>query len=219
MSTAGATCTTRLSCLQHETTSGDVNCPAETSACGHDGTRDHASLSRTMRSASSPTPLRMPFLLVQAATGSASRDLPYLPAGLGGAPTSNGGCHAVVPRTSPSIPTVKAQPIPARLRKRILDRDDHSCVRCGNRIRDHDYSLHHRLPRSRGGRHAPENLVTLCGSATSGCHAHVESFRATATIQGWLVPTGEDPAAWPILRDGVWTQPTTDGWIPVQRKP
>jgi hypothetical protein len=107
-----------------------------------------------------------------------------------------------------------AKAIPAALRKLILERDGYACARCRQLLQGNYYSLHHRLPRGRGGKHTAENLVTLCGSGTSanGCHAHVESHRTQATEDGWLVPSGADPAHYPILRDGVREQPTATGW-------
>ncbi len=45
------------------------------------------------------------------------------------------------------------------------------------------------------------NLVVLCGSASTHCHGEVESGqRGLATLEGWLVPTGIAPEAWPVLR-------------------
>lgn len=46
----------------------------------------------------------------------------------------------------------------------------------------------------------PQNLLLLCGSATSpnGCHSHVESFRAEAYDLGFLVRQAQDPAETPI---------------------
>lgn len=112
-----------------------------------------------------------------------------------------------------------ARPIPLKLRQQILTRDDHTCTRCDQPIRDSDYSLHHRLPRGRGGQHTPENLVTVCGSATTGCHQVIESYRARATVDGWLVPSGINPAAWPVHRVGQWLQPTATGWEPSEPHP
>ena len=111
-----------------------------------------------------------------------------------------------------------AQPIPAKLRAQVLERDDYCCARCGISIRYGYYSLHHRLPRGRGGKHTAENLVTLCGSGTSagGCHAHVESHRRAATAGGWLLHTGADPATSPVRSHGEWMQPTATGWRPVE---
>lgn len=54
----------------------------------------------------------------------------------------------------------------------------------------HDYSVHHRQARGMGGRKDADtkaNLVTLCGSGTTGCHGHVESYRTEALEMGWLV--------------------------------
>jgi len=106
-----------------------------------------------------------------------------------------------------------AKPIPAALRRLALERDDYTCCRCGRPLQGSYYSLQHRLPRVRGGKHTAENLVTLCGSGTTGCHGWIESHRAEATAQGWLIHTGMDPASIPILRGGVWLVPTAHGWI------
>lgn len=115
-----------------------------------------------------------------------------------------------------ALATDRSRPVPAKLRASILERDSHACARCGRPVDVSSgyYSLHHRLPRSRGGTHTPENLVTLCGSGTTRCHVEVESLRAQARAEGWLVPTGVDPAAWPVLRGGQWWQLTAEGWVP-----
>lgn len=64
-----------------------------------------------------------------------------------------------------------------------------------------------------------ENIVTVCGSGTSpdGCHLFIETHRQQAYEDGWLLYTGMDPASAPILRGGVWLQPTVDGWEQVDR--
>lgn len=94
----------------------------------------------------------------------------------------------------------------------ILDRDNGSCVRCGlqclwwNGIRwvqTAEYSIQHRRPRGMGGSkdlatNRPTNGVVLCGSATTGCHHHVESNRAEAYDDGFLVHQGIDPEAIPV---------------------
>jgi hypothetical protein len=33
----------------------------------------------------------------------------------------------------------------------------------------------------------PSNVVTLCGTGTTGCHGWVEAHREQATEQGWLL--------------------------------
>jgi len=50
----------------------------------------------------------------------------------------------------------------------VLARDDYACVYCGA---TEDLTLDHVIPRSRGGSHAPENLVTACRSCNSRKHA------------------------------------------------
>lgn len=113
---------------------------------------------------------------------------------------------------------MKAKPIPQALRARVLERDGYTCCRCFRLLQGNYYSLHHRLPRSRGGKHTAENIVTVCGSGTSpdGCHLWIETNRQRAYEEGWLIYTGMDPASSPVLRGGAWLQPTVDGWVEVQ---
>jgi hypothetical protein len=58
--------------------------------------------------------------------------------------------------------------IPPRIRREVLARDGHRCQGpgCG---RTRFLEIHHIVPRSRGGTHHPDNLITLCSS----CHAQV----------------------------------------------
>jgi hypothetical protein len=53
----------------------------------------------------------------------------------------------------------------------------------------------------------PANLVVLCGSATSpgGCHQHVESNRAEALSEGWLLFQTMHPDEQPVK--------TYRGWL------
>lgn len=51
--------------------------------------------------------------------------------------------------------------IPASLRKAVLNRDDHSCARCGQ---NSDLTIDHVFPFSKGGGHELENLRVLCKS-------------------------------------------------------
>jgi hypothetical protein len=112
---------------------------------------------------------------------------------------------------------VRARPIPPKLRAKILERDGYACSRCLRLLEGNYYSLHHRLPRGRGGKHTAANLVTVCGSGTSpGCHSWIETHRREATEQGWLVHSGMDPARIPIFRSGVWLQPSEGSWEPVE---
>ena len=103
--------------------------------------------------------------------------------------------------------------IPAALRARVYARDDGCCQRCGTYCLSGPHSIQHRRPRQMGGdRYAntPQNLVLLCGSATTGCHEHVESHRTDALAEGWLVHRWDDPAITPVFRFGrVWQVPGT----------
>jgi 5-methylcytosine-specific restriction endonuclease McrA len=53
--------------------------------------------------------------------------------------------------------------IGARLRSYILQRDDYRCVYCGAAPARWYLHLDHVVPRSRGGKTHPANLVTACG--------------------------------------------------------
>jgi len=95
--------------------------------------------------------------------------------------------------------------IPKRVRSDVLRRDGNSCLRCGVHISVRGYSLHHRK-----GRHAlpgmPDphiaaNLVTLCGSGTTGCHGWVHAHPEKAYEAGWMIRRlgAERPADVPVL--------------------
>jgi hypothetical protein len=49
-------------------------------------------------------------------------------------------------------------------RQRILKRDNHSCVYCGNK---RDLTIDHLIPKSKGGKNTWDNLVTCCISCNS----------------------------------------------------
>jgi hypothetical protein len=78
-------------------------------------------------------------------------------------------------------------------RARVRGRDADCCQWCGRLVFDYqDYSLQHRRARGTGGSRRPEtnadgNLVLLCGSATTGCHAYVESHREEARARGFTL--------------------------------
>lgn len=72
----------------------------------------------------------------------------------------------------------------------VVLRDRNTCRRCGREIDILDYSVHHRQSRGMGGRKSADtkdNLITLCGSGTSGCHGYVESHREESYANGFLV--------------------------------
>lgn len=88
------------------------------------------------------------------------------------------------------------------VRRLVVERDG-GCLRCGGEATN----IHHRRPRGMGGTrdpavNAPSNLVALCGSGTTGCHGWIESHRAQALADGWLVSRWGDPAKVPIFVRG-----------------
>ena len=104
----------------------------------------------------------------------------------------------------------------------ILDRDGYRCVRCSKPIegeRGRDWSLHHRQPRGMGGAkhrpmaHTAANLISVCGSGTTGCHGHIEANRAEARDNGWLVWRNTDPESVAVLVDhgSRWVYLSVDG--------
>jgi 5-methylcytosine-specific restriction endonuclease McrA len=87
--------------------------------------------------------------------------------------------------------------VPSGVRATVLSRDKGRCVRCDVSVLNRPSSVHHRLPRRMGGtkdeRSAdPRNLVTLCGTGTTGCHGEVESYRALAYDTGWVIRSYEE---------------------------
>ncbi|MCR1785341.1 hypothetical protein KVF89_22565 [Nocardioides carbamazepini] len=98
----------------------------------------------------------------------------------------------------------------------VFDRALGCCEICATPVICHEldrwlpiqsYSIHHRAARGMGGRkvewiNSPANLLLLCGTGTTGCHGHVESSRAEAYRNGWLVRASADPAEVPVLLAG-----------------
>lgn len=82
------------------------------------------------------------------------------------------------------------------VRVAFFDRERGRCFRCRRPLRFEDrgmgWSAHHRKPRGNGGTSDPavgdiSNCLILCGTGTTGCHGWVESNRAKAREQGYLV--------------------------------
>jgi hypothetical protein len=95
----------------------------------------------------------------------------------------------------------------------VWSRDHGRCVRCGGVLagtRGFDWSMQHRRARQgtdrRPDTNQPTNLILLCGSATTRCHGHVESFRAEARQYGWAIRQNDDPAVMPVLH-------ALHGWV------
>ena len=78
-------------------------------------------------------------------------------------------------------------------------RDRDTCRRCPSP----GQQLHHRRPRGMGGTkdpaiNRPSNLVLLCAS----CHSWIETHRAEALSDGWLVSQWATPSAVPLIVRG-----------------
>jgi hypothetical protein len=113
--------------------------------------------------------------------------------------------------------------IPSPIRDAVLQRDKDRCQRCRRWVGDRAwYSLQHRDARGMGGStllHTMANLVTLCGTGTTGCHGLVESQRTVSYALGWLVPNGVTPEEWRVRRFRTsWEQPG-ELWVPAKPHP
>lgn len=81
--------------------------------------------------------------------------------------------------------------------KQVLIRDEYACCLCGGSAhgqRGIDFSAHHRVLRSQGGQNTLQNLVTLCGSGTTGHHGWAHHKRKAAEEGGWIVRSCFNPA-------------------------
>jgi 5-methylcytosine-specific restriction endonuclease McrA len=65
----------------------------------------------------------------------------------------------------------KRSSIPPRVRRQVLARDRHRCVRCGN---TRFLNIHHRHRQANGGQHTLENCVTVCAPCHRLHHANEE---------------------------------------------
>jgi hypothetical protein len=88
-------------------------------------------------------------------------------------------------------------PIPAALRALCVERDGNRCAKCSG-WRAEGMNLHHRQLRSQGGKNTAANLISLCGSGTTGCHGWVHAHPAKARDLGLIVPSWMDPAETPV---------------------
>lgn len=89
------------------------------------------------------------------------------------------------------------------------DSDDEGnpvCTWCGGvvRIEWGEYSLQHRRARAMGGSRLkdtgqPQNGTLLHGSATTGCHSHVERNPQEAADRGFRIRQGQNPLTAPII--------------------
>ena len=89
-------------------------------------------------------------------------------------------------------------------RRLVLARDRYACVCCGRSVLDQPYSLQHRVARGVGGTsdpaiNYPENLLTMLGTGTTGCHGRVESRSDPDDRKnGYWLHRGESPLLIPV---------------------
>lgn len=74
----------------------------------------------------------------------------------------------------------------------VYERDEYRCVVCGLGWGSVPFSIHHRRNRGSGGSsdpaiNAPSNLLTVCGTGTTGCHGWIGSSPAEALEHGYVV--------------------------------
>jgi 5-methylcytosine-specific restriction endonuclease McrA len=81
-------------------------------------------------------------------------------------------CAAHPPKPKPAM-AERRKAFWLRARAATLQRDGHTCQRCGATMRTARLHVHHVVPRSQGGITALENLLTLC----ERCHPIVEHER------------------------------------------
>ena len=121
---------------------------------------------------------------------------------------------------------------PSRAQRAIvLDRSLGACEICGRQLYVAvrgwiaPHAIHHRQPRQMGGSsrteiNSPANLLLICDDGTDrSCHRHVESNRALAYENGWLVRASADPATVPVLLEGSDLYLLTDDGDRIEVKP
>ena len=71
-----------------------------------------------------------------------------------------------------------SRPLPKSKRTAVLERDDYTCQKCGEKVGlttvdgQKRAQIHHRTPKSEGGSDEEENLVTLCSDCHESEHNH-----------------------------------------------
>ena len=86
-------------------------------------------------------------------------------------------------------------------RRIVLERDGWSCAGCGAPVGQPGtwWSMQHRVARRHRPDNTPVNLVSLCGSAVTGCHFIAEQRTAGYHERGLWLHSWEDPAEVPVM--------------------
>jgi len=97
---------------------------------------------------------------------------------------------------------------PVKITRAVDERDGEACVRCGVSLHTVTGSRHHRQRRAVGG-HTVENIITLCGSGTTGCHGWAHANPANARAAGYIIPANgkATPEVIPVLVRWLGAQP------------
>jgi hypothetical protein len=103
----------------------------------------------------------------------------------------------------------------AALREDVFGREVGACVACLTYTALSEGECHHRKLRSRGGLDDAWNCIWLCGR----CHRWAHDNPTEATSLGYLCPSWEDPAGWPVARVDGWAIPSPDGWVYAAMRP
>jgi hypothetical protein len=127
--------------------------------------------------------------------------------------------HAPVPEPVPAASKPHDTGFPRVVRETMLDRDNLTCQRCGDPIDQESflgYSMQHRDNRHMGGTrwegvNLPSNGITMCGSATTGCHGWAESNPTEAERLGFAVQSWADPTTVPVKTHRGWRLLTDNG--------
>ena len=89
-----------------------------------------------------------------------------------------------------------------RTRFLVYEREGLRCASCGTYLGSETCwrSIQHRKARGVGGGNELENLILLCGSATSpGCHRKAEDRDPEMHARGYWLRSDEDPALVPVM--------------------